>query len=69
MAIAPTSGPVGGLVTDAAQPRPNTAPVPEQQAAEQTAKADAPSQAVPQASTDTGVDQEAPRERSVDITV
>ena len=56
MAISPT-GSVGGLVSDAAQPRPATAPLPDQPAATQ---AETPSQAVTPASTDTAVNQEAP---------
>ena len=67
MAIAPTGG-VSTLVSDAAQPRPATAPLPDQPAA-QTTRADIPSQAVTPPSTDTAVDQEAPRDRRVDITV
>ena len=66
MAISPT-GTVGGLVSDAAQPRPATAPLPDQPAA--TTQAETPSQAVTPASTDTAVNQEAPRDRQVDITV
>jgi hypothetical protein len=68
VAIAPTTGPVGGLVSDAAQPRPATAPVPDQPEAQST-QAETPSQSVTPTSTDTGVDQEAPRDRNVDITV
>ena len=68
MAISPT-GTVGGLVSDAAQPRPATAPLPDQPAVSQSTQAETPSQAVTPASTDTAVDQEPPRDRQVDITV
>ena len=68
MAISPT-GSVGGLVSDAAQPRPATAPLPDQSAASQSTQADTPSQAVTPPSTDTGIDQDAPRDRRVDVTV
>jgi hypothetical protein len=61
------------LVSDAAQPRPATAPVPDQ-ATGQTAQAaatqaESPSQAVTPAATDTGVRSETPREGRVDVTV
>ena len=62
MAISPT-GPVSTLVPDA-PPQPASAPTPAQ-----STQADVPSQAVTPPSTDTGVDQEAPRDRQVDVTV
>jgi hypothetical protein len=68
MTIAPTGG-VSTLVSDAAQPRPATAPVPEQTDASPATQADSPSQAVPPPSTDTGIDQDAPRDSHVDVTV
>lgn len=72
MAIAPT-GPVPTLVSDAAQPRPATAPVPDpatgQSAQAAATQADRPSQAVTPASTDTGVQSETPRDNRVDVTV
>ena len=68
MAISPT-GPVSTLVADAAQPRPATAPAPEQPGADQSVQTETPSQAVTAASTDTGVNSEAPRDSRVDITV
>ncbi|MCZ6589401.1 MAG: hypothetical protein O7B24_15810 [Alphaproteobacteria bacterium] len=64
MAISPT-GPVSTLVSDASQPRPATAPLP----AQQTTQADIPSQAVTPPSTDTGVEQQASRDRQVDVIV
>ncbi len=66
--IAPT-GPVPTLVSDAAQPRPATAPVPDPVSAAPAGQAETPSQAVTPASTDTGVQQDAARERHVDVTV
>lgn len=68
MAIAPT-GPVSTLVADAAQPRPVTAPAPEQPTADQSTQVESPSQAVTAPSTDTGVDSDTPRESRVDISV
>jgi hypothetical protein len=58
-----STGPVSTLVPDA-PPRPTSAPAPDQ-----STQAETPSQAVTPPSTDTAVDQEAPRERNVDITV
>jgi hypothetical protein len=68
MAISP-AGPVSTLIPDASQARTTTAPLPEQPAESQSTQAQTPSQAVTPPSTDTGLEQEAPRDRQVDVLV
>ncbi len=68
MAISPT-GPVSTLIPDASQPRSVSAPQPQQPTETQSAQPDTPSAAVTPPSTDTGLEQDAPRDRQVDVLV